>query len=794
MRSFVPSRKCRHIAKPSVLILLLGGFAAWLISSAAEPPKESAPAKSARTPWTTSRVVGSPDPPPPFKVVRAFPNLKFEHPLFMARCPGSDRLFVGEQAGVLYSFAEQARRQGRLFFDLRKEIKTIHLTPKRKGGRGGLRAGLPSRLREEPPVLRLLHASRPEERQAKPEGRHAGVAVHRHQDRPAADRPGERGDRPHLSAGRAQRRRPPLRPRRHALHLHGRCRQPEPARPVQHRAGHLRPALVHPADRRGPQGRGQELRRPEGQPVRRHEGSAAGSLGLRLPQSLADELRSPDRRTVRRRRRLGAVGDGPPRREGRQLRLVGDGRAAADQAEEGRADAHPPGPDRTAAHASRAASPAATSTAARSSPNCAAPTSSATGRRDACGPPASRAIAPRRCRRSRGRRCASSPSARTRTASCTSSTTTAARCTRSSATTPTSEEREFPDQAVARPACSPRSRTATPAAGVVPFAVNSRQWQDGATAEHWVAFPGDVVRHALPRRRQADPRQRWTGTISACTSPRTRCWCGPSPCDGRRIETQLLHFDGVDWHAYTFAWRDDQSDADLVPADGAEKRGAATGSRTRVWQFHSRSQCMSCHSNWSEYALAFQPEQLNRPGSDGRNQLVAFTERRTHPPGRKRWQTAAAIRRHLGGEGTQARRPGGCEPAAGSAGPCLPARQLRPLPYRWRRRVGRSAASVLRVASRAMKAVGVRPGPRRFRAAGRPHHQAGRSVREHAVLPHGQVRPRSDAAHRLRTAGRSGAEADRGMDRRHEQGRQAASQCPTADPPEETAGQTRSRL
>jgi hypothetical protein len=46
----------------------------------------------------------------------------------------------------------------------------------------------------------------------------------------------------------------------------------------------------------------------------------------------------------------------------------------------------------------------------------------------------------------------------------------------------------------------------------------------------------------------------------------------------------------------------------------------------RVWQFHSRSQCMSCHSNQSEYALAFLPEQLNRPGSDGRNQLVTFTE------------------------------------------------------------------------------------------------------------------------------------------------------------------------
>jgi putative heme-binding domain-containing protein len=81
----------------------------------------------------------------------------------------------------------------------------------------------------------------------------------------------------------------------------------------------------------------------------------------------------------------------------------------------------------------------------------------------------------------------------------------------------------------------------------------------------------------------------------------------------------------MDWRAYTFAWRDDQADADLVPADGAETE-VRQGEQKRVWQFHSRSQCMSCHSNQSEYALAFAPEQLNRPGLAGQNQLVAFTE------------------------------------------------------------------------------------------------------------------------------------------------------------------------
>src|SRR5439155_22171161 len=86
-------------------------------------------AKPVRAPWTTSRVTGSPDPPPPFKVVRAFPNLKFEHPLLLARAPGMDRLFAGEQDGVLYSFVDRPDAKADLFFDLRKEIKTIHLLP-----------------------------------------------------------------------------------------------------------------------------------------------------------------------------------------------------------------------------------------------------------------------------------------------------------------------------------------------------------------------------------------------------------------------------------------------------------------------------------------------------------------------------------------------------------------------------------------------------------------------------------------------------------------------------------------
>src|SRR5262249_44574204 len=104
MPSLIPGGR-RLFAVALILPLLL---AAGFIGEAQQ-------AKPVRKPWTTSRVVGSPEPPPPFKVVRAFPNLKFHHPLLMARATGSDRLYVGEQAGVLYSFADRPDAKAELF-------------------------------------------------------------------------------------------------------------------------------------------------------------------------------------------------------------------------------------------------------------------------------------------------------------------------------------------------------------------------------------------------------------------------------------------------------------------------------------------------------------------------------------------------------------------------------------------------------------------------------------------------------------------------------------------------------
>jgi hypothetical protein len=60
---------------------LLVALAAGLVGAAAETPPSKEPAvkpanPARRVPWDTSRVVGSPNPPPPYRVVRTFTKLK----------------------------------------------------------------------------------------------------------------------------------------------------------------------------------------------------------------------------------------------------------------------------------------------------------------------------------------------------------------------------------------------------------------------------------------------------------------------------------------------------------------------------------------------------------------------------------------------------------------------------------------------------------------------------------------------------------------------------------------------
>ena len=85
-----------------------------------------------RTPWLTSKLIGSPDPPRKFRLTRAFEQFTFNHPVFIAQDPTSDRFVVAEyETGKIYSFLPgdpTARKD--VFLGIHRGISAFSFHPK----------------------------------------------------------------------------------------------------------------------------------------------------------------------------------------------------------------------------------------------------------------------------------------------------------------------------------------------------------------------------------------------------------------------------------------------------------------------------------------------------------------------------------------------------------------------------------------------------------------------------------------------------------------------------------------
>ncbi len=173
-----------------------------------------------------------------------------------------------------------------------------------------------------------------------------------------------------------------------------------------------------------------------------------------------------------------------------------------------------------------------------------------------------------------------------------------------------------------------------PAPGVLPFSINAEQWADHATFERLVAIPGSksIRLHAKAERIPGSMFNRMMDFPKDSVLVKTLSleMQHGNPSSRRRIETQLLHFDGRFWRGYTYEWNRAQTDAELVDSQGkvatfdVVDRTAPGGKRKQEWLFVSRNQCIRCHNPWSEHTLAFNVAQLNKDHDFGKqtdNQL-----------------------------------------------------------------------------------------------------------------------------------------------------------------------------
>jgi uncharacterized repeat protein (TIGR03806 family) len=172
----------------------------------------------------------------------------------------------------------------------------------------------------------------------------------------------------------------------------------------------------------------------------------------------------------------------------------------------------------------------------------------------------------------------------------------------------------------------------TPAKGLIPYSVNAPLWSDGAEKERFIALPGDsqiefddVVYPHGP----TYPDLGWRfpdGTVLVKTFAMEMEKGKPEST--RRLETRILQYrkmPGNDdeygaqyWFGYTYLWNDGQTDAELAPAEGVDRKltikdpAAPGGSREQTWHFPSRAECTLCHTMAAKYILGVTTLQMNK--------------------------------------------------------------------------------------------------------------------------------------------------------------------------------------
>lgn len=154
----------------------------------------------------------------------------------------------------------------------------------------------------------------------------------------------------------------------------------------------------------------------------------------------------------------------------------------------------------------------------------------------------------------------------------------------------------------------------------IPFDVNAPSWSDGAHKTRFLA---------LPAREGSEPPIKFSGK---------RGWDFPDgtvaiksfalefhegdPSSRRWIETRFLTRQDGEWFGYSYRWNGEQTDAALVAPQGLDQeftiQTPSGAERRQTWRYPARAECMVCHTRASKYVLGLSTLQLNRERDYGR--------------------------------------------------------------------------------------------------------------------------------------------------------------------------------
>ncbi len=147
-------------------------------------------------------------------------------------------------------------------------------------------------------------------------------------------------------------------------------------------------------------------------------------------------------------------------------------------------------------------------------------------------------------------------------------------------------------------------------AGLIPYDVNMPLWSDYSIKKRWLAIPGTTQTIGF-----ADEGS-WTFPIGSVLVKHFEMeMIEGDSASRRKLETRVLLRQEHGWKGFTYKWRADESDADLLSTAQSEQLDiqlAGGGHRIQTYTYPSPENCLACHTQAGGTILGVRTHQLNR--------------------------------------------------------------------------------------------------------------------------------------------------------------------------------------
>lgn len=199
--------------------------------------------------------------------------------------------------------------------------------------------------------------------------------------------------------------------------------------------------------------------------------------------------------------------------------------------------------------------------------------------------------------------------------------------------------------------------------GVIPYSVNSPLWSDGANKERFFVLPPTMIddREEVPAKINFGSGG-WSFPDRTVLIKSFALDLKEGDASSRRwIETRFLTKQQGEWVGYSYEWNDAQTDAVLVDKAGHDREfdiATDDGIRRQKWHYPSRTECMVCHSRAANFALGLTTPQMNRDHDYGHGVVenqVRMLERLGLLKVNWQWEAMEAFRKNLTAKGLEAK-------------------------------------------------------------------------------------------------------------------------------------------